>query len=57
MVLTGIVADLLNSTRSIVEDVAYRVRRVELENAAARSAGDFGQSSGDRDGVSEQQLR
>ena len=30
MVLTGIVADLINSSRSILEDVSYRVRRLEL---------------------------
>ena len=29
MILTGIVADLINSTRAIVEDVSYRLRRVE----------------------------
>jgi len=31
MVVTGIVADLLNFTRSIIEDVAYRLRRVESD--------------------------
>ncbi len=31
MVLTGIVADLINSSRNIVEDVSYRLRRMELE--------------------------
>ena len=30
MLLTGIVADLINSTRSLVEDVSYRCRRLEL---------------------------
>ena len=30
MLLTGIVADLINSTRSLLEDVSYRSRRVEL---------------------------
>jgi len=34
MILTGIVADLINSTRSILEDVSYRVRRLELEGKA-----------------------
>jgi glycosyltransferase involved in cell wall biosynthesis len=29
MVLTGIVADLINSSRSILEDVSYRLRRME----------------------------
>ncbi len=37
MILTGIVADLLNSTRSIIEDVAYRVRRIELDLAESES--------------------
>lgn len=32
MVLTGIVADLLNSMRSILEDIAFRLRRVELDD-------------------------
>jgi glycosyltransferase involved in cell wall biosynthesis len=31
MILTGIVADLINSSRSILEDVSYRVRWLELE--------------------------
>jgi len=31
MVLTGIVADLVNSSRSIQEDIAYRLRRVESD--------------------------
>ena len=31
MVLTGIVADLINNSRSILEDVSYRMRRMELE--------------------------
>jgi glycosyltransferase involved in cell wall biosynthesis len=30
MILTGIVADLINSSRSIVEDLSYRFRRHEL---------------------------
>ena len=30
MILTGIVADLINSSRSILEDVSYRLRRLEL---------------------------
>src|SRR5208283_422271 len=29
MLLTGIVADLINSTRSLLEDVSYRNRRIE----------------------------
>ncbi|MFH1417535.1 MAG: glycosyltransferase family 2 protein [Planctomycetota bacterium] len=31
MVLTGIVADLINSSRGVLEDVSYRLRRLELE--------------------------
>ncbi len=31
MILTGVVADLINSSRNIVEDVSYRLRRMELE--------------------------
>ena len=30
MFLTGIVADLINSSRGVVEDVSYRLRRMEL---------------------------
>lgn len=29
MILTGIVADLINSSRAIVEDLSYRLRRIE----------------------------
>jgi len=31
MILTGIVADLVNSSRSIQEDIAYRLRRLESD--------------------------
>ncbi len=31
MILTGIVADLINSSRAVLEDVSYRLRRMELE--------------------------
>jgi hypothetical protein len=31
MILTGIVADLINSSRAILESVSYRLRRMELE--------------------------
>ncbi|HWL94284.1 MAG TPA: glycosyltransferase family 2 protein, partial [Phycisphaerae bacterium] len=31
MILTGIVADLINSSRGVLEDVSYRVRRMELD--------------------------
>jgi len=33
MILTGIVADLINSSRSIMEDVSFRLRRMELESS------------------------
>jgi len=33
MILTGIVAGLINSTRGVLEDVSYRLRRMELEQA------------------------
>ncbi|MCP5041380.1 MAG: glycosyltransferase family 2 protein, partial [bacterium] len=29
MVLTGVVADLISASRSILEDVSYRLRRME----------------------------
>lgn len=32
MVLTGIVADLINANRAVMEDMSYRIRRMELEN-------------------------
>lgn len=35
MILTGIVADLINSTRGVLEDVSYRLRRMELEDGPA----------------------
>lgn len=39
MLMTGIVADLVNSTRSLLEDVSYRCRRLELHVLGrARSA-------------------
>ena len=38
MILTGIVADLVNSSRSIQEDISYRLRRVETE--VSHSEGD-----------------
>ncbi len=31
MILTGVVADLINSSRTLLEDVYYRVRRLELD--------------------------
>lgn len=31
MILTGIVADLINSSRGVMEDISYRLRRIELE--------------------------
>lgn len=39
MVLTGIVADLINASRGILEDVAYRVRRLELEKTGEKEKG------------------
>jgi glycosyltransferase involved in cell wall biosynthesis len=33
MILTGIVADLINSSRVIIEDVSYRIRRLELKQS------------------------
>lgn len=38
MILTGIVADLINSNRSILEDVSYRLRRLELTSNPTHSA-------------------
>jgi len=38
MVLTGIAADLINSSRSLLEDVSYRLRR--MENAEGEEARD-----------------
>lgn len=32
MILTGIVADLINSSRALVEDASYRLRRMELDD-------------------------
>ncbi len=32
MILTGIVADLINASRGLLEDVSYRLRRMELDN-------------------------
>ncbi len=36
MILTGIVADLINSSRAILEDVSYRLRRMELEQSGKK---------------------
>jgi len=33
MILTGIIADLLNANRGLVEDVSYRLRRLELASS------------------------
>jgi glycosyltransferase involved in cell wall biosynthesis len=35
IILTGIVADLINANRSLVEDISYRIRRMELEREKA----------------------
>jgi hypothetical protein len=32
MILTGIVADLINASRGVLEDVSYRLRRMELRS-------------------------
>ncbi|MSS71708.1 MAG: glycosyltransferase family 2 protein [Candidatus Latescibacteria bacterium] len=39
MVLTGIVADLIAANRSLIEDVAYRVKRLEMEKDGDRGSG------------------
>ncbi len=36
MILTGIVADLINASRQVLEDASYRLRRMELEEADRR---------------------
>jgi glycosyltransferase involved in cell wall biosynthesis len=46
IVLTGIVADLINTNRSIVEDVSYRIRRMELEREKAETKGGKVESGG-----------
>ncbi len=35
MILTGIVADLINSTRGVLEDVSFRLRRMELGDGSS----------------------
>jgi hypothetical protein len=37
MVLTGIVADLINYSRGLVEDISYRLRRMELGSGGLKS--------------------
>ena len=32
MILTGIVADLINASRAVVEEVSYRLRRAEEQD-------------------------
>jgi hypothetical protein len=36
MILTGILADLMNSTRSILEDTNYRIRKLESGDHARK---------------------
>jgi hypothetical protein len=36
MVLAGIVADLISASRSILEDVSYRLRRLEDQEGRAK---------------------
>lgn len=38
MTLTGIVADLIAANRSLIEDVAYRVKKLEMEKDVKREA-------------------
>lgn len=38
MILTGIVADLINSSRAILEDLSYRTRRMEGPSEPSRSS-------------------
>ncbi len=40
MILTGIVADLINASRAVVEDVSYRLRRMELEQRSGTDSTD-----------------
>jgi hypothetical protein len=47
MVLTGIVADLINSCRGVLEDVSYRVRRLELERLESERLGEDQRLDGD----------
>ena len=35
MILTGIVADLINASRAVLEDVSYRLRRMELDQPSS----------------------
>jgi cytochrome c oxidase assembly factor CtaG len=38
MILAGIAADLINSSRSVMEDVSYRLRRMESDQLDAMKA-------------------
>ena len=38
MILTGIAADLINSSRAVMEDISYRLRRMEADQDAGRRA-------------------
>jgi hypothetical protein len=42
MILTGIVADLINASRGVLEDVSYRLRRMELEPKPGQDSGRAG---------------
>jgi hypothetical protein len=43
MVLTGVVADLISGSRAILEDISYRLRRIERSQAeSGRDDGDAG---------------
>ncbi len=47
MILTGIVADLINGSRSLLEDVSYRLRRLERRPGAGEGEGKAGEERGD----------
>ena len=50
MILTGIVADLINGSRSLLEDVSYRLRRLESRGGAERTGAEkagAGETRGD----------
>ena len=36
MILAGIAADLINSSRAVMEDLSYRLRRMELQQSRER---------------------
>ena len=44
MLLTGIVADLINGVRGVLEDVSFRLRRLEAGEAARAETSDSARS-------------